>query len=62
GSQWDQNVVTQVMATLPAMAPAGAFVSVGRPHEQSGPAAHSIDVSQVPDDLSEILAAVDAEI
>ena len=61
GSQWDQNVVTQVMATLPAMAPAGTFAGVGRRTPMS-PAAHDVDISQVPDDLSEILAAVDAEI
>ena len=62
GSQWDQNVVTQVMATLPAMAPAGTFAGVGRRADEALVAGHDIDVSQVPDDLSEILAAVDAEI
>ena len=62
GSQWDQNVVTQVMATLPGMAAAGTFAAVGRTREEPAAAGHDIDVSMVPDDLSEILATVDAEI
>jgi HD-GYP domain-containing protein (c-di-GMP phosphodiesterase class II) len=56
GSQWDQHVVQQVMATLPSMAPAGPLDAVGRRLESVE------DTFAVPDDLSELLAAVDAEI
>lgn len=63
GSQWDQHVVRQVMATLPSMAPAGTFTAVGRTADRDDIAPDwSVDVSEAPDDLSEILAAVDAEI
>jgi HD-GYP domain-containing protein (c-di-GMP phosphodiesterase class II) len=60
GSQWDQDVVQQVMATLPSMAPAGTLQAVGRP---AAPPDLSLDEQLViPDDLGAILAAVDAEI
>ena len=62
GSQWDQDVVTKVMATLPAMAPANTLAQVGRQHAAAGGTDVDIDVSKVPDDLREILAEVDAEI
>ena len=62
GSQWDQDIVTHVMATLPSMAPAGTFANIGRPGHHDAWADEEIDVTVVPDDLGEILAAVDAEI
>jgi len=54
GSQWDQRVVREAMATLATMAPAGALATVGRLDDTA--------TLTVPDDLSGLLAAVDAEI
>lgn len=56
GSQWDQNVVQHVMATLPSMPANQSLQSVGRTDESV------FDSAQILDELNEILVAVDAEI
>jgi putative nucleotidyltransferase with HDIG domain len=63
GSQWDQDVVRHVMATLPTMPSAATFDRVGRATPTVGfdSPTDASDV-EIPDDLGAILAAVDAEI
>lgn len=55
GSQWDEEVVEQVIAVFPTMPVVSSFDEVGRPDLTA------IDAS-IPDDVSELLATVDAEI
>ena len=57
GSQWDQDVVRHVLATLPTTTTTvSAFDAVGRD------AAQPLEPVEIPIDVSELLAAVDAEI
>ncbi len=56
GSQWDPEVVKQVMLTLPAVPSVSRLDGVGRP---DGDDFASIEI---PDDVHELLEAVDAEI
>ena len=59
GSQWDDDVVRYVMATLPTMPAAATFDRVGRAGAQQTVFADDV---VIPDDIGAILAAVDAEI
>jgi HD-GYP domain-containing protein (c-di-GMP phosphodiesterase class II) len=55
GSQWDERVVEQVMAVVATMPSADAFGAVGR--------ASQADFGEmIPDDIRDLLVAVDAEI
>jgi len=54
GSQWDEQVVEQVMAVVPSMPVVNAFDQVGRDDD--------LERTSIPDDISELLAIVDAEI
>lgn len=54
GSQWDEHVVEQVMAVAVAMPTDGAFDAVGRTGVET-------EVT-IPDDISELLIVIDAEI
>lgn len=53
GTQWDATVVEHAIAVVPGMASQSAFEAVGR---------MSADDVSIPDDIGELLAAVDAEI
>lgn len=55
GSQWDEAVVDQVIAVVATMPTVNAFEGVGHP---SG----SVDHLEIPDDIGDLLVAVDAEI
>ena len=54
GSQWDEQVVEQVMAVVPSMPIVNAFDQVGRDDD--------LERTSIPDDISELLVTVDAEI
>jgi HD-GYP domain-containing protein (c-di-GMP phosphodiesterase class II) len=54
GSQWDEQVVEQVMAAVPSMPMVNAFDRVGRDDD--------LERTSIPDDISELLLVVDAEI
>jgi HD-GYP domain-containing protein (c-di-GMP phosphodiesterase class II) len=54
GSQWDEQVVEQVMAVVPSMPTVGAFDQVGRDDD--------LERTSIPDDVGALLIAVDAEI
>ena len=54
GSQWDEQVVEQVMLAMPTMPMANAFEQVGRDDD--------FGRVSIPDDVSELLLTVDAEI
>jgi len=54
GSQWDERVVEQVMATVPTMPIENAFDQVGRDDD--------LERTPIPDDIGELLLTVDAEI
>lgn len=54
GSQWDEQVVEQVMATVPSMPQENAFDLVGRDDD--------LERTSIPDDIGELLLTVDAEI
>ncbi len=54
GSQWDEQVVEQVMATVPTMPIVSAFDRVGRSDD--------LERTSIPVDISELLITVDAEI
>ena len=54
GSQWDAQVVEQVMLAVPSMPTGDAFDQVGRDAELGG--------LSIPDDIGELLLTVDAEI
>jgi HD-GYP domain-containing protein (c-di-GMP phosphodiesterase class II) len=54
GSQWDEQVVEQVMAIVPTMTTVGTFDRVGRDDD--------LETTSIPDDIGELLVAVDAEI
>jgi HD-GYP domain-containing protein (c-di-GMP phosphodiesterase class II) len=56
GSQWDPDVVKQVMLTLPAVPVISRLDGVGRPDEDE------LASIEIPDDVHELLEAVDAEI
>ena len=61
GSQWDPNVIRAVIATLPDMPATSHLDDVGRDFDVL--VAHSGDGDgELPSDVSELLAAVDAEI
>ena len=55
GSQWDPAVIDQLIAVLPTMPMIASFDDVGRHTDP-------IDIMSMPDDLSELLQAVDSEI
>lgn len=57
GSQWDPVVIDQVISVLPTMPSVSALEDVGRAEFTYDPS-----VDRVPADVSELLAAVDAEI
>ena len=54
GSQWDEQVVEQVMAVVPSMPMANTFERVGRDED--------LELMSIPDDVGELLLVVDAEI
>jgi HD-GYP domain-containing protein (c-di-GMP phosphodiesterase class II) len=54
GSQWDEQVVEQVMAVVPSMPTVSAFDQVGRDDD--------LEHTSIPDDIGELLMSVDAEI
>ena len=54
GSQWDEQVVEQVMAVVPSMPMMNAFDRVGRDDD--------LELTSIPDDISDLLITVDAEI
>jgi HD-GYP domain-containing protein (c-di-GMP phosphodiesterase class II) len=54
GSQWDEQVVEQVMAVVPSMPMVSAFDQVGREDD--------LERTAIPDDIGELLQTVDAEI
>lgn len=54
GSQWDEQVVEQVMAVVSSMPIANAFDRVGR--------ADDLQLMSIPDDIGDLLLVVDAEI
>jgi HD-GYP domain-containing protein (c-di-GMP phosphodiesterase class II) len=56
GSQWDDEVIRQVIAVLPTMPAVSSFDDVGR-HVRS-----STGADELPGDIGELLEAVDAEI
>ncbi len=56
GSQWDPEVVKQVMLTLPAVPSVSRLDAVERADEAD------LDAIEIPDDVTELLEAVDAEI
>ena len=55
GSQWDEAVIEQVIAAVGTMPMISTFDGVGR-------ADGTFDLDSIPDDVSELLVAVDAEI
>ena len=55
GSQWDEAVIEQVIAAITSMPTVDSFDAVGRTDE-------SVDFNQIPDDISELLVTLDAEI
>ncbi len=55
GSQWDEAVVEQVIAAVTTMPTVSSFAAVGR-------ADGAADFDHIPDDISELLVALDAEI
>jgi HD-GYP domain-containing protein (c-di-GMP phosphodiesterase class II) len=54
GSQWDEQVVEQVMATVPSMPTDNTFDHVGRYDD--------LERTSIPDDVGDLLLTVDAEI
>ena len=54
GSQWDEQVVDQVMAVVSSMPMANTFDRVGRGDD--------LELMSIPDDIGELLLVVDAEI
>jgi HD-GYP domain-containing protein (c-di-GMP phosphodiesterase class II) len=54
GSQWDEQVVDQVMAVVPTMPLISTFDHVGRNDD--------LELTSIPDDVRELLITVDAEI
>ncbi len=54
GSQWDEQVVEQVMAVVPSMPTISTFDQVGRDDD--------LERTSIPDDIGELLMTVDAEI
>ncbi len=54
GSQWDEQVVEQVMAVVPSMPIVSTFDHVGRDDD--------LELTSIPDDICELLLTVDAEI
>lgn len=55
GSQWDDAVIQQVIAAVTTMPTVSSFDAVGRADD-------AVDFDQIPDDISELLVTLDAEI
>jgi HD-GYP domain-containing protein (c-di-GMP phosphodiesterase class II) len=59
GAQWDESVIDQVIAVLPTMPQIDKLEAVGRTDSDADSARSDYDV---PDDIGDLLALVDAEI